>query len=93
MDYLAQLLTEIIVTSVAVLLIANLLRRFGVKGCYICTVLFPFIVFPVGFSLRLTGIQEMIDTGFFLTDFSFLFVYLLTGMSLVLGQLKYWKKN
>lgn len=42
--------------------------------------------------MRLTDKEGFIDLGFFLTDFSSLFIYTLLATFLLLGQLKYWKK-
>ncbi|MFH1977968.1 MAG: hypothetical protein ABIJ92_01430 [Candidatus Aenigmatarchaeota archaeon] len=93
MDYFMQLGIELIVTGIAVLLMLNFLGRFKIQKSLIYTLVFPFLLFTVGFSLRLSGSQSMIDMGYFFTDFSFLFTYLLFGSSFVLGQLRYWKKN
>ena len=51
-----------------------------------------FAVYCFGFYLRLTGSKEGIDLGFFLTDFSALFLTALFTASLLLGEIKYWKK-
>jgi len=51
--------------------------------------------FILGYLLRIAGsefsLQEMVDTGFFLTDFSFFLTYFYFSYFLFLGQLKYWK--
>jgi hypothetical protein len=93
MSYLTQLAIEALVSGSALILMLNFLSRFKVKKSVVLTILFPLAVFTAGFSLRLTGAREIVDMGFFLTDFSFLFTYLLFASSFVLGQLKYWKKN
>jgi hypothetical protein len=52
----------------------------------------PMAVFGFGYCLRFSGKPPIIDLGFFLTDFSGLFVSVLFTTFLLLGQLKYWKK-
>jgi len=54
--------------------------------------LFPLWLFGLGFSLRLMMDKSLIDLGYFLTDFSTLFVTILFTLFLFLGQLRYWKK-
>lgn len=93
MDYLTQLVIESLITGLALILMLNFLSRFKIKKSVLIIIFFPLLLFTAGFSLRLTGIKELVDIGFFLTDFSFLFTYLLFASSFVLGQLKYWKKN
>ncbi len=52
----------------------------------------PLAMLTLGYYLRLSGHQPAVDIGFFLTDGSFLFTYLLFALFLLLGQLKYWGK-
>ncbi|HNT60997.1 MAG TPA: hypothetical protein PKJ97_03410 [Candidatus Bilamarchaeaceae archaeon] len=47
------------------------------------------LLFSVGFAMRLGGAAEIIDLGFYLTDFSFLMAYLLIAVAALLGQAKY----
>lgn len=47
------------------------------------------LIFSVGFAMRLSGAGEVIDLGFYLTDFSFLMSYLLIAVAALLGQAKY----
>jgi len=52
-----------------------------------------FLIFTIGFSLRLSKNQNIIDMGYFMTDISFLFIEILFTIALILGQMKYWKIN
>ena len=52
----------------------------------------PLLVYSIGFVMRLSGSTTMIDLGFFFTDFSVVFIYVAFTASLLLGQLRYWKK-
>lgn len=81
---------EIIVLAVSSKLLGDFLRNFRIPKRVLVLVLFPLLVFVTGFSLRLSGEKEMIDLGFFFTEFSFLFVYLILAVALILGQIKYW---
>ena len=77
--------------SVAAFLFLLLLRRFILEKHVVAIIFFPLITFVLGFSLRLAKAQGAVDVGFFFTEFSFLFVYLLFALSFLLGQIKYWK--
>lgn len=68
-----------------------LLRKFE-KGSTAIYFIVPSTFFAVGFSLRLTSNKSMIDLGYFLTEISLLFTYILLVIFLFLGQAKYWKK-
>jgi len=52
----------------------------------------PLLVYSIGFVMRLSGRNTIVDLGFFFTDFSVVFIYILFTASLLLGQLRYWKK-
>lgn len=88
------MLTVIILISVLSIYSATLLKfleKFEVRKRSLLTFLSPFFLFTVGYYLRLTGTRKLIDIGFFFTDSSYLFVYILFTVFLMLGQLKYWK--
>ena len=53
----------------------------------------PFLIYSLGFCLRLTGKKSLVDLGFFLTDISTAFFTALFVSFLFLGQLKYWGIN
>lgn len=48
-------------------------------------------IFTFGFALRLTGQQALIDFGYYFTEISYLFTYVLFTACLILGQQKYWR--
>ena len=79
------------VSAVGGILLLWLLKRFSFQPPAVAIILFPVAAFALGFSLRLSGSPERVDLGFFFTDFSFLFVYLVFALSFLLGQIKYWK--
>lgn len=81
------------VLSVYSLTLFSFINKFRIKRRHILVFMVPFSFFTIGYYLRLSGIQETTDLGFFLTDSSFLFVYILFSFFLMLGQLKYWKKS
>ena len=47
------------------------------------------IFFSVGFGMRLSGENAVMDNGYFLTELAFLLSYLLIGFAALLGQAKY----
>jgi len=69
-----------------------LLKKFGVGGAKGIFFLVPLFFFCLGFILRLTEAKPLVDTGYFLTEFSYLFIYTLFAIFLFLGQIRYWKK-
>ena len=80
-----------LVLIVMIILLSRFLTRFKTKKGIFLSVFFVIILFSVGFSLRLSGEQEFIDFGFYLTEISFLFTYVIFTVALLLGQIKYWK--
>jgi hypothetical protein len=83
---------EIILLSVAffaVMVFWIELRKFNYTKI-LPAIAFPILLFAFGFTLRLAQDKELIDLGFFFTEFSFLFTYLLFTVALLLGQVKYW---
>jgi len=91
MDYFAQIVIEFFVLIVFSSVLLKFLMKFKLRKFFVAIFLLPLVLFVIGFSLRFVNDKILVDTGFFLTDFSFLFVYLLTALALILGQLKYWK--
>lgn len=87
---------QILVIAFVALLFSGILlsifKQFdrGVKLALILVI--PLLTYSLGFILRLTANKYVVDVGFFLTDFSALFIYTLFATFLLLGQLKYWKK-
>jgi hypothetical protein len=47
------------------------------------------MLFSAGFAMRLSGAAEIVDLGFYFTDFAFLMAYLLIAVAALLGQAKY----
>ena len=91
--FLVYLGVEMVVFSIATALVIGFLRIFGIRRSYMLIMLFPVILFTIGFALRLTGVKEIIDIGFFFTDFTYVFIYIMFTASFMLGQIKYWKKQ
>ncbi len=76
--------------AVSALSVMQFLGHFRVHKRMFALLLLPMPIFGAGFSMRLYGTGETVDTGFFLTEFSFLLVYIAFTACLVLGQIKYW---
>ena len=74
------------------IILAGIFKKFGLKAKFVLPLLIPLFVFSLGFCLRLSEKYGMVDLGFFLTDFSELFLTALFIAFLFLGQLRYWKK-
>ena len=53
----------------------------------------PIVNFSFGFMMRLSENKQIVDLGFFFTESSTIFIYILFTLALILGQLKYWKKG
>jgi hypothetical protein len=90
--YAEYLTIEALTAATAGILLVALMKMFSARKRIVAVVFFPLAAFSLGFYLRLTGIKEAIDIGFFFTDFSFLFVYILFALAFLLGQMKYWKR-
>ncbi len=73
------------------LLVATLFRKFNKDLRISLLFIIPLAVFSLGFAFRLTAKPVVVDLGFFLTDFSELFVSILFAVCLILGQIRYWK--
>lgn len=72
-------------------LLNKLLLVFGRTDLRMFFVL-PMFAYCLGFTLRLSGYQPLIDLGYFFTEGVFLVVYSIFSIVLLLGQVKYWKK-
>lgn len=72
-------------------LIHAVLRKFGRRDVLIYF-LSPIGMFCIGFYLRLNESKELVDIGYFFTESSYILVYTLFSIAILLGQLKYWKK-
>ncbi len=80
----------ILVFLILVLNLLFILRKFR-KTELTLYLLVPLCLFTIGFSLRLTFSQKIIDLGFFFTEISSVWLYVLFVLALLLGQIKYWK--
>lgn len=88
---LNQLIGEAAVTAMLIVLLNRFLSQFKVKAMSFYPLYFTLFLFAVGFAFRLTASKSVIDFGFFLTEVSYLFVYVLFTAALILGQKRYWK--
>ncbi|MBI4999225.1 hypothetical protein HZB97_00455 [Candidatus Gottesmanbacteria bacterium] len=84
-------LIELSLFSIFTILIFTFLREFKILKRRVLVFIFPLFTYVVGFSLRLTGDKELVDLGFFFTEFSTIFVTVLFSLSLYLGQIRYWR--
>ncbi len=86
-----QLGGEVAVLLIVAALLNSFLSQFKTSRKSFYLIFFIPILFSVGFGLRLSQNKEIVDFGFFLTEISYLFTYLLFTAALMLGQKKYWK--
>ena len=89
MSYAAQILAEILCILVMSILIIMFISRFRLNWLVFLG-LFPIFLFSAGFALRLGSSGELIDMGFYFTEISYLFVYVIFTLCLAFGQAKYW---
>lgn len=89
--FLMQLFVELVTFFISLALLRSFLKRFKVEKVALSFALFSLFVFVLGFALRLSGDTNLINIGFFLTDYSVLFTTLFMALSFLLGQIKYWK--
>ena len=73
-------------------LIILFFRKFSKDLRFPLILIISLAVYSLGFLMRLVGDKAQVDLGFFLTDFSVCFLTALFTASLLLGQIKYWKK-
>ncbi len=89
--FLLQVFVELIAVSASIIVLIVFLKRFNIGKIFLTLVMFPVTAFSIGFTLRLTGDKNLIDTGYFLTEYSLIFTYLIFASCCLLGQVKYWK--
>jgi cyanate permease len=87
-----QILVVAITLVLFSFLISALFKKFGRERKMVAFFVIPLFVFCLGFIFRMSKNQSIVDLGFFLTDFSGLFISTLFATCILLGQLKYWKK-
>ena len=85
-----SIFAEVFLLILFTYLVFNFLGDFGVKKKKGLIFIAPLLTFVIGFSLRLTGNKTLVDLGFFLTEFSTIFVTVLFTLCLYLGQVRYW---
>ncbi|NCO11166.1 hypothetical protein CO038_00330 [Candidatus Pacearchaeota archaeon CG_4_9_14_0_2_um_filter_39_13] len=79
-------------TSLAIILSLILfLSRFRISIKLFHPLIMIVLIFSTGFCMRLSESQRVVDLGYFFTDLSFLFTYILFTATLILGQKKYWR--
>ncbi|MFA6437281.1 MAG: hypothetical protein WC242_03890 [Candidatus Paceibacterota bacterium] len=87
-----QLITTIFLSGLFSYLTLIIFKKFkrNIKESiiFICPIMF----FGLGFLLRFSGKEDLVDLGFLLTELSVLFLSVLFAVFLFLGQLRYWKK-
>jgi len=86
-----QLVIEGLVFFTLALFLVLILRKFERKGL-MAYFLLPLVLFVIGFTMRLNSNSEIIDMGFFFTEISNVWLYVLFTLFLLLGQIRYWKK-
>lgn len=91
MIYVLQIALVLFVAVGAASVIIVLSRQFRLRKIFYAPLLLPVVLFSLGFILRLAEKPVVIDLGFFLTEFSSLLVFLLIGIAMLLGQIKYWR--
>lgn len=86
-----QILTVTITTIVFGILIAIIAKEYKTRLKHFMPVFALLLCFSLGFMLRLSQEQSMIDLGFFFTEMSGIFGTILFTSALLLGQMKYHK--
>jgi len=85
----------ITVELILLVIFAGLLNLFltgvKIKKRRVIVFVLPLLIYTIGFTLRLTKIEDLIDLGYFFTEFSTLFVTILFSLCMYLGQLRYWR--
>jgi len=82
---------ELILLVIFTSLLNLFLDGFKIKRRRLVVFVFPLLIYAVGFALRLTKTEDLIDLGYFFTEFSALFVTILFSLCMYLGQLRYWR--
>ena len=67
------------------------LSQFATKKAAFYPLFLILFMFSTGFAFRLSNNKQLVDFGFFFTEISYLFTYLLFTAALILGQKKYWR--
>jgi len=72
-------------------LLFRLLKKFNRQDVYIYFIV-PIFMYGLGFIMRLSDNEKLINLGYFFTEGTFVVIYIVFSISFLLGQLKYWKK-
>ncbi|MFW5746013.1 MAG: hypothetical protein ACOCWQ_00500 [Nanoarchaeota archaeon] len=85
--------TIIIAITTGILFSALLLicRKFRLNPAFSLPLALALFIYSSGFLLRLSSDTDLIDTGFFLTGISTVYLSILFALMLFLGQIRYWK--
>lgn len=86
-----QFVGQAVVFVVLFVLLAKFLAQFKADKKSFAPLFAILAIFTFGFALRLTGQQALIDFGYYFTEISYLFTYVLFTACLILGQKKYWR--
>ena len=86
-----QLTGQAFVLIILAIVLDRFISKFTTKKAIFFPLFLPLFIFSVGFAFRLSDIKQLVDFGFFFTEISYLFTYLLFTAALILGQKKYWK--
>jgi len=89
--WIIQICSIIAIFFTVSFLILRLLKRFGRIDIAVYFIL-PIFIYCLGFALRLSGKTELIDLGYFFTEGTYIIIYTIFSLAILLGQLKYWKK-
>lgn len=89
--FMVFILVELLVLFIFLKIFFDWIADFKIRKRRLMIFLVPLMVFITGFSLRVSGNKNMIDLGYFMTDFSALSATVLFTICIFLGQLKYWK--
>lgn len=71
-----QIVSQIIVLIVLLFLLDNFISQFKTNKKTFYPLITIIIIFTVGFAMRLLGNQEVINLGFYLTEVSYIFIYI-----------------
>lgn len=87
-----QAVTILFFLSIYTVVLLLLVNKFKFNKKLLVVFEVPLTTFCLGYLLRLTGNQALINLGYFLTDSSGMFLSILFAFFLMLGQIKYWNK-
>jgi len=82
---------EITILFASVFLIRSFAKDFSLNLRKLAIFIFPLVNYIIGFTLRISGNGELVDIGYFFTEFTTLFVTILFSLCIYFGQIKYWR--